>query len=561
MPDSKANSKLRQLRPYDRLIAVHGPRGNARLLEAVANETKRIYEPGIVICVANEQDFAEFVGKVEEAGGDPEKLLAFPSRVSEEDGWEAPFCFESKQDTEKIISYVQRGVSEHPEKGVCAGGGEDGQKPQPVRLIVQFWCGTREEYLPEFLRRCQDAKVYCVNPIPLDGDGNFLNGWEPRTDLAGWDAVPTSVDFEAKAVEDEGLQPIPTAALFGTLGKVARQTRSPLGYAYVAALVAASVHVTGNSNIRASLYGGLVGDVHTGKSVTEERIRRLLNLWNSDLCVNRTPASDRGLLQLFAGGEFKKRLLSIDEGRAMMSKGSIENSTLISVLCSLWSRDTDGVADKKGIEHACVQLSILANLKVKDESEFPNVFTHATAHGLYDRFLFGVRGGEKWHYTPWDFDDSRDSLKLEPSRPLVPGWIFDRAHLWASAGDDRDRLAELALRVAYITSAVDQLSEVSMEAMDAALSLMEWQEGLRRVYQPAKGSNETEECMASVLDAFEKAPGRSLNWREVAQKKNWYRKFPRSIKGVRRTLETERVIVYDKKTRMHYLNQEKHHEQ
>ena len=68
---------------------------------------------------------------------------------------------------------------------------------------------------------------------------------------------------------------------------------------------------------------------------------------------------------------------------------------------------------------------MLLNLKVRDASEFPEIFTHATSHGLWDRFLFGVLGDEQWRYTPWDFSAERDVFKLEPSTPQVPAEIFE----------------------------------------------------------------------------------------------------------------------------------------
>lgn len=543
----KPDTGLQKLRDFDRLVAVCGLGGYRRLVKIVADETTRTYEPGQVLFVGNNVDLPQFCKDVEEAGGDSKRILAFPSR--DDAGFETPVCFASRQDTESFISYVQRGIHRDGAR-VCAGPGELGEKPEPVRLVVQFWSEIREEYLPEFLRRCPEAKVYCVDEF------STLNGLEPRTDLEGWDAVPAAVDLDAGGAEEESLRPIPQEAMFGKLAEIARQTHTPLGYAYPAVLALASVYVQSDPNVRASLYVAPAGDVHSGKTVATDRTRALLSLSDENpLCLVKTPYSDRGLYQLLPGSEFKKRVLAVDEGRAMMAKGSIENSTLISVLCSLWSRNREGGADKKGAESVNVELSIVMNLKVKDESEFPSVFTHATAHGLYDRFLYGVRGGEAWHYTPWDFDPARDAIMLEPTRPRIPGWVFDRAHLWAAADDDRDRLAELALRVAYITSAASQHDEVSMAAMEAALKFMEWQESIRALFQPAKGANETEECMKTVLDQFKKAPGHALNWRLTAQQKNWYRRFPRSIKGVRRTLESEGVIVYDKKSRKHYLNE------
>jgi hypothetical protein len=215
------------------------------------------------------------------------------------------------------------------------------------------------------------------------------------------------------------------------------------------------------------------------------------------------------------------------------------------------------VADKFGKLELNVQLSLLLNFKVRDASEFPEIFTHATSHGLWDRFIFGVRGGEKWRYTPLDFNAERDVSKIEASKPNVPGQIFDAAHEWSAAGDDRDRLAENALRVAYVTSAINGDALVSRAALDAALRLMEWQEEIRRVFQPAKGASEAEECVKTVLDAFRNAPGRSFNWREMSRKYHWHEKFPTRLTITKKNLIAEKVIGFDKETGRHYLNEEK----
>jgi hypothetical protein len=148
-----------------------------------------------------------------------------------------------------------------------------------------------------------------------------------------------------------------------------------------------------------------------------------------------------------------------------------------------------------------------------------------------------------------------DIISPVVSEPRLTQTIIDMKNAWQDAGQDRDRLAELALRVALITSAVNGDAEITTEAMASALKFMEWQEKIRRVYRPAKGSNEHEECVIEIEDTFRAAPGRALNWREISQRKNWHRRFPRAIRGMKKMLMDEGKLGYDKKSGKHYLNE------
>jgi len=230
------------------------------------------------------------------------------------------------------------------------------------------------------------------------------SGLVPVTEIEGYEGIPADVDLEAPQVEGQVLRPIPEDAMYGIAKVIAKMLRVPIGFAYLVVVVMLSVRVKSSASIRAALYGALVGDVGEGKTLAMVRAGQLLGLTDGDgnvtshLCKKTTPVSDRGLTKLFPGPEAKPCVLLQDEMRSMMSKASIDTSTLASQQCGLWSQDQAGVIDKKGEEVCRVRLSILGNLKIENPSEFPKVFTHSTSHGLYDRFLLAVRGGEKWRW-------------------------------------------------------------------------------------------------------------------------------------------------------------------
>lgn len=365
--------------------------------------------------------------------------------------------------------------------------------------------------------------------------------------------IPAHVDFSAPSAVETQMEQIPEDAMYGNAHRLASILRCPMSYAYPAVLsVIASHGFEDVSNVRPTLYVNLLGPVHSGKSVTRDRATRLLDI--GDRLIDRTPASDRGLYRLFAStlqeDAGKSYLLSADEMRTLMSKGAIENSTLVSVLCELWSKNTAGGADKTTDHGVNLRLSLLGCTKIKDPSEFPDVFGFATAHGFYDRCIFGVRvPGEDWEFMPLDVKP----VEFFPSKPVIYTDAFQQMHEWRKRSEDRDRLGELALRIAYLTSAANGDASVTDESMRAALRFMEWQEQIRTVYRPARGANEHQECVDAVIEAFERAPGKAAKWRDLVHKGNWYRQFPRSLRAVKRLLEDEGVIVYSKEHRKHFL--------
>jgi hypothetical protein len=328
--------------------------------------------------------------------------------------------------------------------------------------------------------------------------------------------VPDDVDLSAPDEVIGEIPEIPTNAMYGKLGEIAVLTNTPSGFAYPAAIAAASgIGIAQKGYIRPTTYVALIGPVGSGKSVTRERMHGAFrtNTHFDDQAhshiISRIPASDQGFFKAFKDANGSSRLLSIDEFRYMLSKTSIEhNSTLSNVMNTLWSADEAGSVTKTTDGSVNVKLSILGGLTIKHASEFADVFSFDTAHGLYDRFIFG-HAGSGWQFKPSDLKP----VDLNVVTPLeLPHGLIERTNAWRNAKpDSRARLGEIAMRVAYIASAVNDDSTITNESIDAAFAFVEWQEQIRSVYRPAQGKNEWDECMSTVLDAFEKAPGRALN--------------------------------------------------
>jgi hypothetical protein len=519
----------------DRLINARGY--SQDFLDALCGIADDVNDPGCILCIGEQKYYEELLSQILPARPDlkDKRIFAYkPELENPELSKKIPFSLASSECLNWLLNHTNR------------NGFNDGDK---IKAVILFHQQGQEQYLESFLAKTNIRVYRLIDTLP--------NG---PMEVADWeDRIPSNVDLTADGkCDDHTLRQIPSAALFGFCRELAEQMQCSVGYAYPAVLAAVSTYIQPNCNIRPNIYVGLLGRIHNGKSVTANRAFQLCGLQDEQgnplglTLVDATPASDRGLYKLFPEKDLCRRLLYADEGRNMMGKGNIQGSTLITVFNELYNRNRAGVADKFGSNALNVQLSLLANFTVTDAAQFPEIFTHATSHGLWDRFLFGFRGDEEWHYRPWQIDPDKLE-KIEPSQPTVAGKIFDRVHEWARATEGRGRLAEIALRVAYITSAVSQEDEVNDAAMDAALCLMEWQEEIRRLFQPAKGANEYEEAMQTILSAFRRAPGRAANWRELNRKERWYEKFPRSYLHIKSTLEKDKILVVDKKSKKHYL--------
>jgi hypothetical protein len=513
------------------------------------------FNPRYIFAVGPEDDVLRFGAMIQQKNDLlPEKWMGYKPALELKDGSTQPYCFASQDCAENFITTVYRKNRPVDQEGEPWFG--------RVGVLVMLNQQGREQFLHRVVGECAPygLKTYRVTTaLAVPGAAHAMTICHS---FPGYEGVPESVDLNARQEAASELSAIPDAAMYGKVLELARLTRCPMGYAYTAMVAATSVFVEPHSNVRPSIFVGHIGKVHSGKTLAAERAFLLTGLSHPELGSREKliddgcPASDRGLFKIFPD-EIASRLLYEDEGRGLMSKANIQGSVLIPVLNKLFNANNAGVADKVGHVKLKVRLSLLLNFTVKNSSEFATIFSNATAHGFWDRFLYGARGNEKWSYSPWDFSLERDLVDIKPSSAHVPGTIFNVAHDWAAAGEDRDRLAEIALRVALITTTVSQETAVSREALDAALCLMEWQEKIRTEFQPAKGSSEAEDCVKTVMDTFTKANGYSFNWREMNRKHRWYEKFPRTLKMTKQNLVNDKLIGFDKESGRHYLTEVK----
>ena len=337
---------------------------------------------------------------------------------------------------------------------------------------------------------------------------------------------------------------MPESCMYGWLGQAARELETPLGFAYPAMLTVFAAQVTMEpKHVRPTLYTCLIGAVHCGKSETIKRAVKYMHFADPDTVKWTVPGSDRGLIKIFGDKkkdepkskdkdkadvpygmeEAKPKLLAQDELRNTIAKANIQGSSLPSTLCSLWSQDEAGAADKTGEHTALVRLNMLGALKADDAEDFEECFGKESTSGLYDRFVYGLAPRDGWKYTFWE----REAVYRMPKAVSVPDYCYRMVDEWREFDRKvRGRLGEIALRIAYITSAANHDTAITIEAMRCALEFCEWQEYIRTTYKAGMGDSPDAICTNAILSILEKVkPGEWVSWRELANKKSWYRKY------------------------------------
>lgn len=349
---------------------------------------------------------------------------------------------------------------------------------------------------------------------------------------------------------------MPESCMYGWLGDFARTLGCPLDAAYPAVLaVAAGYGVPPTATVRSNLYVNLIGAKGTGKTLLTDRITRSWAPATSLQVVRKYPGSEIGLIQLLGGkkakdmeeGDYtpKPYLLVQDEMRATFAKMDIQNSALPNILNQLFYQDSYGTASKQGHWECCARLSVIGGLTCDGPDEFADIYGVETTTGTYDRTIFGVLPGN------WEFDhewqptlaDDGDIVRRKPKTCSIPTEIFQMASEWRKVNhEDRRRLAELALRIALITGSLNHESEVTPECMRCALDFVEWQEAVRRKYNPSETDDLDGKAERAVIRALEKYDW--IEWRQLCQRHSLYKAAKSSVRlnRVKRAMIFEELI-------------------
>lgn len=403
-----------------------------------------------------------------------------------------------------------------------------------------------------------------------------------------------------KAKQGQNALEMPEDCAYGSAASIARAVKgSSLGWSYLTVLAYAAgigVHCT-DPELATNLFVASIAPPEAGKSRTQTRAKHLLPRVKEHM-LETDPASHQGIAQDILSlapeppdddkrrGKAPKRVEGpapsvvyvLDELNNTLDACNTPGSgrRLAGTLCTLFYRDSGGSSDKKGRHVIKAKISICGNIPARDAAEFRKSFGSATVGGLYSRFLFAplprkFEWDEDWHETAIparfyddalesDYDDVVAERTLPTAGPVlslnhpvrITSAARDQMVAWRkspsplrSIDDDesspRGRLAELALRVAVISAAVNGDAEVTQECMGSALRLMEWQERVRKVYSPAEDDDKASQCWAEIVERLKEAQAdRPANyyfrWRELDRKYNWGRKYASVLRNVRTTM-------------------------
>jgi len=350
--------------------------------------------------------------------------------------------------------------------------------------------------------------------------------------------------------------PMPETAMYGIARKITDRFGTPRSLTYPAVLTALSAcRLPTTGETRSQLFCALLASVAGGKSVYLERDAVLVGKHTT--VMDSLPVSDRGLLnalQQFKDEGTHHALMLVDEMVGLLRKANIEGSNLYSSLNSLWSKSVMSVTDKKGAhESPLVRLSLLGCLPCKTPAQFAEAFGSDAQLGFYSRCLFGLAVKEE----PFVFEPLGEKpaqwlkeLKFYGSAINMPAEYYAEVEKWkqASATEEQrerreNRLGELLLRVALVTSSANGDKRVTPAAFKAATAFIDWQEKIRAVYTPANFKSPYAQCMDMVLGCLEKAQG-YVNWRTTCQNHNWYRReFSQYVNRIKKDLIEEGMLV------------------
>jgi hypothetical protein len=222
------------------------------------------------------------------------------------------------------------------------------------------------------------------------------------------------------------------------------------------------------------------------------------------------PGSDHGLIEML-GGKYMKGddddidkspkpyFLVIDEYLNVFAKMGIENSGLPYTFNQLFNFDEIEKSTRKSHIIAFARLSVLGGLTCDDPVDFAKVFGRHTVTGFYDRHLYAICQPD------YDWNDEWEA-NLEHRTPggvAIPSEIFKLKKEWVTNNrNERDRLGELALRVATVWTAYNHDQVMTMECLRAALRWMEKQEVIRRMYKPGLAETPQGTASEAILNVF-----------------------------------------------------------
>jgi hypothetical protein len=255
----------------------------------------------------------------------------------------------------------------------------------------------------------------------------------------------------------------------------------------------------------------LVGATGSGKTDTFTTACKTLGMWQDNRLLKAKFGSAEGLMERLQDVEpGASRLIAPDELAHLLTKAAIDRSSFPSVLNTAFYDDQHSGGTKgKSFSFDC-RLSLAGGVV---EELFGDSFGMATVGGLYDRFIFGLCPQPyQFLWRPFEGDSERiNPVPVDVSRDVWEvrdQWLMDGMH---------ERVAENALRVAYICACVDGRPSLRACELDSALAFANYQTRVRRLLAPNPGENPDARCAIAIRNWLTEhaAAGRPIRRRDL----------------------------------------------
>ena len=371
---------------------------------------------------------------------------------------------------------------------------------------------------------------------------------ELSSDIGKSDVPATTI---ATSEASGGALEFPEDCMYGEAKLLARQMQVPLGLAYPAILGCWSVKPDHDKmcGTRVNLTVALCAPVGGGKNVAMDRAQRLLGLVKDAEYKKAAPAGTRALMSLLGDKPSGKRgektrtpgprkmLLITHEMTDVLKMTGVDNSTLASRLCDFWDDNEFEYPIKEGIISVNCRLSWVGGVpcSVDNPTRFTELFSSETSHGLYDRLLFGY-SDVNFNYREWDppsatptavdFDDYAANVPRIPRATSISDEARRIYDAWQPKGGG-SRIKQNCMKVALITTMMNDEDVVTEQCMRCAIKFMEWQIAIRSVFEPGEAVNDSARCRTVILQAMERkgAKEKSINVKRLAHDRKWGDRF------------------------------------
>jgi hypothetical protein len=201
------------------------------------------------------------------------------------------------------------------------------------------------------------------------------------------------------------------------------------------------------------------------------------------------------------------RLLYPDELAHLLEKSMIERSSLPRFLTTAFYQDEQILTvAKRKVVNFNARLSVAGGTV---DTEFGDLFGHATTGGLHDRFLFGKcptgfqylwedSSEEPPAFTPAIDDGSMFDATGQPVPVEIDKGVWQERNRWLKELGIQPRVAEICIRCAAICASFDGRRTLTAEMLGPAMQLARYQMRVRIILQPNPGENPDARCAFAI---------------------------------------------------------------